>query len=123
MSEAETLRLEPWEGSWEPDDPNANYKAEISLYAKVDPLQTLRGLSEGTGIPVGAIARYVLARYATLGSGGLLELGPVMVERLWSVVQRAEADGTDEARLSAYRELSEILTWLRLPLYEDAGYH
>jgi hypothetical protein len=122
VTEADVLRLEPWAGPWEPDDPNANYKAEVALYSKVDPLATLRGLSEGTGIPVGAIARYVLARYATLGSGGLLELGPVMVEQLWSVVDSAEADGSDAARLRAFASIRGMLAWLRLPLHDEAGY-
>ncbi len=31
------------------------------------------------GVPDGALVSYVLAKYATGGSGGLLELGPTMV--------------------------------------------
>jgi hypothetical protein len=118
----ETVDLQAWEGPWAVDDPDANYKAEIALYAKVDPMHTLRGLSEAIGVPVGALARYVLARYATFGSGGLLELGPAMVHRLWSVVEAAEAAGSDAARLRAYQELRDLLSWLRLPLVEAAGY-
>ncbi len=118
----ETVVLQAWAGPWEPDDPDANYKSEIALYANQDPMETLRGLSEAIDVPVGAIARYVLARYATSGSGGLLELGPSMVHRLWGPIEAAEADGSDEARLGAYHELRQILSWLRLPLIEDAGY-
>jgi hypothetical protein len=118
----ETVVLEPWTGPWDPDDPDANYKAEIALYATQDPLQTLRGLSEAIDVPVGAIARYVLARYATSGSGGLLELGPSMVHRLWAPIKEAEASGTDQARLEAYDQLRQIISWLRVPLIGDGGY-
>jgi hypothetical protein len=113
---SDELNLDPWTGPWAPDDPDATFKAEVADYNRLDPLRTLRGLSAHTGIPVGGLARYVLARFATTGSGGLLELGPAMVERLREPVRRAEEAGTDEARLAAYRELAGILSWLAAPL-------
>jgi len=121
-AEAPIVTLEQWFGPWEPDDPDANYKAEIALYSRQDPLQTIRTLSEAIHVPVGAIARYVLARYATSGSAGLLELGPSMVHRLWEAVEIAEAKGTSQARLDAYDRLKQMISWLRLPLTDDAGY-
>ena len=73
-------------------------------------------------IPEGAIVHYVLAKWATAGSGGLLELGPTMIHRLWRPVEEAETDGTDEKRLEAYEQLRQMLSWLRLPLVDpDAG--
>lgn len=122
LPEPETVVLEPWFGPWSPDDPDANYKAEIALYSHQDPMVTLRALSDAIGVPVGAIVRYVLTRYATSGSGGLLELGPSMVHRLWEPIETAEAKGTDDARLRAYDQLRQMVSWLRLPLVEDAGY-
>jgi hypothetical protein len=122
MMGSEWVRLERYEGPWEPDDPDANFKAEVADYGRLDPLHTLAGLSAHTGIPVGALARYVLARFATTGSGGLLELGPAMVERLREPVRRAEAEGTDEARLAAYRELAALLGWLGAPLDDPELY-
>ena len=119
---SESIVLEQWTGPWAADDPDSNYKAEIALYSVQDPLQTLRRLGDAIGVPVGAIARYVLARYATSGSGGLLELGPSMVHRLWEPVDAAESEGTDEARLAAYEQLRQMISWLRLPLVEEAGY-
>lgn len=118
----ETIELEPWSGPWAADDPDANYKAEIALYARADPMSTIRALADAIGLPAGAIARYVLARYATSGSGGLLELGPSMVHRLWEPIARAEEAGDDDARLLAYHQLRQMVSWLRLPLVEDAGY-
>jgi hypothetical protein len=73
-------------------------------------------MSASLDIPVGALARYVLARWATAGSGGLLELGPVMVHRLWEPVERPEAADADEARLAGYTELKALLSWLKVPL-------
>ena len=118
----ETVILEAWTGPWPSDDPDANNNAEIALYAKQDPMSTLRGLSDAIGVPVGAIARYVLARYETSGSGGLLELGPSMVHRLWAPIEAVESTGSDEARLQAYEQIRQMVSWLRLPLIGDAGY-
>lgn len=117
-----TITLERWTGPWPDGDPDANFKCDVALYANVDPLRTITNLADNVGVPAGAICRYVLARWATEGSGGLLELGPHMVERLWSVCDRAEQDGTDAARLDAYAQLRQMLTWLRLPLHDRAGY-
>ena len=64
------VRLEPWTGPWPADDKDANLKADVALYAKVDPLRTVRGLSEHTNIPEGAIVRWVLARWASEGASG-----------------------------------------------------
>lgn len=79
-------------------------------------------MSRNLDIPVGALARYVLARWATAGSGGLLELGPVRVHRLWEPVARTEAAGEDEARLAAYAELRGLLSWLKVPLDDPDVY-
>jgi len=119
----ETVILERYSGPWEPDDPDANFKADVALYSEVDPMVTVRGLARNLGISEGAIARYVLARYATGGSGGLLELGPSMVQRLWDPLERAEAAGSDEARLAAYEQLRQMIAWLRLPLTGTADHH
>ena len=116
------VRLDRYEGPWDEDDPDANFKAEVALYARADPLVTVRNLSRHLGIPEGALVRYVLARWASAGSGGLLELGPAMVHRLWAPVEEAEQQGTDEARLAAYEQLRQMISWLRLPLVDPAGY-
>ena len=115
-----TVQLLRWNGPWSDHDPDANFKAEVADYCRLDPLLTLQGMSDDLDIPIGALARYVLARWATAGSGGLLELGPNMVHRLWEPVARAEAAGTDDARLAAYAELRALLSWLKVPL-EDPG--
>jgi len=115
------IRLERWAGAWSADDPDASFEADVALYSLVDPLSTIRNLSGGVGVPVGAICRYVLARWASGGSEGLLELGPTMTRRLAAVCERAEAEGTDEARLAAFAQLREMILWLRMPLdHRDA---
>lgn len=106
------VRLLRWVGPWADDDPDANFKADVATYAHADPLATLRNLARSIDVPVGALVRYVLARWASGGSEGLLELGPATVERLRAEVDRAEASGTDAARLDAYRVLREQIGWL-----------
>lgn len=107
------VRLERWTGPWAGDDAHARFKAEVALFSLLDPLQTIDGLSALTGVPAGALCRYVLARWASGGSEGLLELGPSTVGRMWQACQSAEAEGTDAARLLAYEELRGMLSWLR----------
>lgn len=117
-----TIRLDRWDATWPDDDPHANFKSDVVLYGKLDPLVTLRGMSANLDIPVGALARYVLARWATGGSGGLLEVGPVMVHRLWEPIAEAERLDSDSERLRAYHQLREMLAWLKLPLDDPSVY-
>ena len=119
-----SVELIAWKGPWGDDDPDANFKGDVALYAHVDPMRTIDNLANALDIPVGAIVRYVLAKWASAGSGGLLELGPSMVHRLWGPVEKAETEGTDEARLGAYEQLRQMISWLRLPLADPdaAGY-
>ncbi|HEY5023818.1 MAG TPA: DUF6027 family protein [Acidimicrobiales bacterium] len=118
----DTVTLEAFTEPWADDDPDANFKADVALYAQVDPMATVRTLSANVGVPAGALVRYVLAKYATGGSGGLLELGPTMVHRLWEPIERAERAGSTEARLDAYAQLRQMIQWLRLPLEDPTIY-
>lgn len=112
MSQTDVLVLERWTGSVPDDDPHANFKREVAASALVDPLPTLVNLADYVGLPVGAVARHALVKWASAGSDALLELGPAWVRRLSEPVTRAEAAGTDAARLAAYEELRGLLDWL-----------
>lgn len=116
MNETPVVHLEPWVGPWPANDKDANLKADVALYAKVDPLRTVRGLSVSTGIPEGALVRWVLARWASEGASGLLELGPTFTRRLQAVCTAAEESGTDADRLVAYHRLRQMISWLNHPL-------
>ena len=116
------VTLERWGGPWAADDPDANFKADVALYSLVDPLSTINNLSRALDVPVGALCRYVLAKWATGGSGGLLELGPTMTRRLGDVCDQAEAEGTDTARVEAFAQLRDMISWLRFPLDHPDAY-
>ena len=122
MDDEPEVRLVRWAGPWSENDPDANLKADIALYGKVDPLATVANLAAAVDVPVGAVVRYVLARWASAGSEGLLAAGPSVVNRMWATCVEAEAVGDDEARLAAYAELRQMVAWLRLPLEGEAGY-
>jgi len=117
-----SVDLVGWEGPWEPDDTDANFKSDVALYSHLDPMATITALAASMGLPEGAVVHYVLAKWASAGSGGLLELGPSMVHRLWDPIERADNEDTDGARLEAYQQLRQMIAWLRLPLVSDAGY-
>jgi hypothetical protein len=114
--EPTTIELAGWDGPWAPDDPDANFKADVALYSHVDALHTIRNLSRALDVPVGALCHYVLAKWATQGSGGLLELGPTMTRRLAGICEAAEDADTDDARLEAYQQLRGLVSWLQFPL-------
>lgn len=117
-----TLTLTGWTGPWPDDDKDANFKAEIAAHAHLDPLATINTLSESIGVPVGAVVHYVLARWATEGSGGLLELGPRMARRLREPFTVAEAADTEEARRAAYEQVRQMVEWLNVPLDQPEVY-
>jgi hypothetical protein len=120
--DAPVIELVAWDGPWADDDPDANFKREVALYCTLDPLSTIERLGANIDVPVGALARYVLAKFATSGSGALLELGPQAITKLASFVDEAEATGTDEARLAAYDGLRQFISWLRFPLEHPEVY-
>jgi hypothetical protein len=111
-----TLTLAGWTGPWPEDDKDANLKADIAAHAHLDPLSTITNLSNNVDVPVGAIVHYVLCRWASEGSSALLELGPRMVRRLHEPFETAEVAGTDGARLAAYEQVRQMVTWLNFPL-------
>jgi hypothetical protein len=117
-----TVTLARWDEPWTADDPYANLKADVVAYGHLDPLTTVRTLSASSGVPVDALVRYVLARWATGGSEALLELGPSGVDHLVRAVEAAEQAGTDEARLTAYATVRDVVRWLRAGLdWFEAG--
>jgi hypothetical protein len=94
-------------------DPFANFRAEVELYARIDPMPTLENLSRATGIPVELLVRYVLVKWGASGSEALLAMGPIVFEQMEGHVREAERAGTDEARLRAYDALRLMVGWLR----------
>lgn len=106
------LRLQPWTGPIDADDPDANFKAEVASYSLQDPMVTLETLGRNLSLPVGAVARYVLSRWTSGGSEALLELGPSTVERMLAVVDEADTTGTDAARLAAYETVAQMIRWV-----------
>jgi hypothetical protein len=118
--EAERLRLVRWEGP-AGDDAFAGLRVDVAAYANLDPLTTLRALSDRSGLPLGALVHYVLARWASGGNEATLELGVSGVDHLARLVADAEEAGTDEARLAAYEGVRAVVGWLRAGLEGSDG--
>ena len=93
-------------------DPHANFRAEVDCYAAADPMPTIANLSALTGIPEDRLIRYVLVKYACSASDAVLSMEPIVFRQMKEQVEKAEAEGTDEARLRAYKALGEIIRWL-----------
>lgn len=112
----ETVQLPVWNGTWSENDRDANFKHDVALYSRLDPLSTLANLSVVVDIPVGSLCRYILAKWASAGAEALLTLGPTAVERMWNTIVEAREAGTDNAKLAAFDDLAQQLAWLRAPL-------
>ena len=100
----------------DPSDKDANFKRDVVLYTKEDPMPTVSRLSRNLDIPEGAVIRYVLCKWAASGSDALLETGSNMVNKMSDILEQAEQDDTSHARLEAYQSLRKIVSWLRVPL-------
>ena len=114
--ERETLVLEAYEGSWPDDDPDAGFRSMVREYSRLDPLVTLETLSRHKNIPLGALVKFILARYSASGSEALMEMGPIVVRQMADIVEQAEDKATDRARLEAYAALKAIVSWLQVPV-------
>lgn len=107
------MELYPYQDTWPADDRHANFKAEVAAYTLHDPLPTLQVLSQDTGIPLPCLVRYVLVKYAASGADALLAMTPIVFQQMRTHVERAEAAGTDAARLQAYESLRQMIAWLQ----------
>ena len=114
--ERETLVLEAYEGSWPDDDPDAGFRSMVREYSRLDPLVTLETLSRNKNIPLGALVKFILARYSASGSEALMEMGSLVVRQMAEIVAQAEDEATDRARLEAYAALKAIVSWLQVPV-------
>lgn len=108
------MELRPYRDAWPPDDPHANFKADVACYTSADPLPTIANLSRNTGIPVECLIRYVLVKYASSGADALLAMRPVALRQMEEHVAAAEGEGSDAARLRAYEALKSMIAWLAL---------
>ncbi|MBM3926791.1 MAG: hypothetical protein FJ320_12625 [SAR202 cluster bacterium] len=119
--EPRKVMLEAYKGPWDVGDKDANFKSEVAMYSAIDPMPTLDRMASNMRIPVGALVRFVLVKWATSGSEGLMEIGPRVVRMMGDAVEKAEAKGTEEARLEAYQKLSQMISWLKYPLDNPKG--
>ncbi|MDA1257772.1 MAG: DUF6027 family protein [Chloroflexi bacterium] len=113
---ADQLELVRYTDSWPDDDPDAGFRSMVSEFSGIDPMPTLETLGRNKQIPVGALARFILARYAASGSEALMEIGPRVVRQMDEIVQKAESEDSDAARLEAYQSLKGVIGWLNIPL-------
>ena len=112
------MQLYPYTDTWDENDPHANFKADVAHYTIVDPLPTLEGLSQSTGVPVPCLIRYVLVKYAASGAEALMAMGPLVLRQMQEQIDAAEVADTVEARLKAYEALRQIVSWLQAGMRE-----
>jgi ADP-ribose pyrophosphatase YjhB (NUDIX family) len=106
------VRLVRWQPDIDPDDPDDGYKHAVAGSALVDPVDTLRAASANLGIPVGALARHVLAEWASAGSAAILEAGPGVIDDLARAADAVDEAPQGLARDEAWSALRGRIQWL-----------
>ena len=106
------VRLVRWQPEIAPDDPDAGYKHAVAGSALVDPVTTLRQAAASLGVPVGALARHVLAEWASSGAAALLQAGPDVVEELARAADAVDEAPQGLARDEAWSTLRGRIRWL-----------
>ena len=91
------ITLETYRTPFSADDKDANFKHDVATYSRLDPMPALDRISRNLDIPVGALVRYVLARWTTSGSDALLEVGPLVVRQMEALIDQAQQEATDDA--------------------------
>ncbi len=106
------IELRPYDWAYDRTDKDANFKQEVVDYTRADPMPAVDAMCQKLDIPVGAIVRYALAKWANSGASSLLELGPQQARHMSDIVRGAEETGEDKERLKALDSLSEIVSRL-----------
>jgi hypothetical protein len=115
------VSLEEFAWEWDETDKDATFKQQVAMYTRVDPMPTIETMSRNLKIPIGSIVKFVLVKWASSGSEALMVLGPSVIKDMLLAIELAEAEGTDQERLRTYRKLSDMLSWLTVPL-RDPGW-
>jgi hypothetical protein len=82
-------------------DADEGFRQSVADSRLVDPMPTLRRLSETTAISVDDLVHHALARWVSAGSEALLAIGPQVLEEL-----------VDARRREDWEKVGGIIDWL-----------
>jgi ADP-ribose pyrophosphatase YjhB (NUDIX family) len=115
------VRLVRWRPAIAEDEDHAAYKHAVAGSSHADPERTLVALHRATGIPVGALARHVLAEWAATGASALLEAGPTAIQELVEAADAVDAAPQGLARDEAWAALRGRIHWLARGVEDPSG--
>ncbi len=101
------MKLYSYTDTWDANDAHATLEADVAHYTSVDPLPALYGLSQGTGIPVTCLIRYVRAKYAA-PDAAMQATEPLLLQLLDKEIAAADAADRDAALPPANAAKQEI---------------
>ena len=99
-----------------PSGVKGRFQQLVADYTLLDPMPTLERLSRSQGIPVGALAKFILVRYCNSGSETLLEIGPEVVRDMLTIVEEASSVGSESTKIVAFEKLQGMIRWLAEPI-------
>ncbi len=115
------LRLVRWAPADDGDDEHTAYRHAVAGSSLADPVETLVGASRALGIPVGALARHVLAEWASAGASALMAVGPDIVDDLARAADAVDEAPQGMARDEAWAALRGRIEWLAYGVRDPAS--
>ncbi len=106
------VRLVRWSPTPNPGSPDESYRQSVAGSALADPVATLVAAGRNLNIPVGALARHVLAEWASAGASALLAAGPDPVAELVEAARAVDEAPQGYARDEAWHALKGRIEWL-----------
>jgi hypothetical protein len=87
------------------DDPNRNFRADVTHSLRIDPRPTFENLARSTGLTYDQVVHYALVRYASSGAEALLAIEPVALRQL-----------IDARKAGDWAMVGAIIDWLEAGL-------
>jgi hypothetical protein len=87
------------------DDPNRNFRADVTNALRIDPTPTFENLARSTGLTYDQVVHYALVRYASSGAESLLAIEPVPLRQL-----------IDARKAGDWAKVGAIIDWLEAGL-------
>jgi hypothetical protein len=87
------------------DDPNRNFRADVTNSLRIDPRPTFENLARSTGLTYDEVVHYALVRYASSGAEALLTIEPVALHQL-----------IDARKAGDWAKVGAIIDWLEAGL-------
>jgi hypothetical protein len=83
-------------------DPRGTFRAACAKSRLIDPMPTLRNLSQNTAVPLDDVVHHALVKFCSSGAEALLFIGPDVLREL-----------VDARRAENWEKIAGLIDWLQ----------